>query len=262
MDDLKIAYQNRIVFFFDILGFRDLVQKQVEKNGEDCSTIFNIFEFINKFYEDEIDDKYSESKQITFFSDCVIISFVEEEPDEVFLTIHNLQILLINLVHKSIVIRGGISYGKLFHTEKYLFGPAFIDAYLIEKDIAKCPRIICDDSILLLSQRDKSLSSAKQDLEVMTHIIRRDVDNYWYIDYIENVESQFNDNYEEISYYLTLEKLITFNLSNTEKDIVKKYIWMRDKYNNKVSSIIENNEKGRIKDEELSHFITQLKIIE
>ena len=108
MADL-INYQKRVVFFFDILGFRDLIEANQREKGADCSTIYEVFNFINNFFQDEIDDKYSETKQFTFFSDSVIISFVENEPDQVFNTVTDIQILLVNLVLRGIVMKGAIS---------------------------------------------------------------------------------------------------------------------------------------------------------
>ncbi len=259
----KIEYQNRVVFFFDILGFRDLIEKESNTKGFDCTDIFQLFDFIKKFYQDEIDDKYSATKQITFFSDCVIISFVENEIDQVFKTVCDIQILLVNLILKGIVMRGAISYGKLFHDENYLFGPAFIEAYLIEKDKAKNPRIVCDNSILVLSQKGKSLNSAKQDLEVFTEIVKKDEDGFWYIDYIDGIQSLFNDNYEHINYLITLRKFIVDRINVAAIPSVKeKYLWMKSKFNSIAESIIENNKAGNIKDVELSNYINGLTIIE
>lgn len=259
----KVEYQNRVVFFFDILGFRQLIETNVIEKGIDCTTVHDVFELINKFYQDELDEKYSESKQITFFSDSVIISFAENEPDQVFHTISDIQILLVNLVLKGIVMRGAISYGQLFHSEKYLFGPAFVEAYLTETKKAKFPRIICDESIILLSQKGKSVDSAKQDLETFFEIVKPDDDEFWFIDYFEGIESLFDDNYEHIDYLLKLRTLIVSNISKAiNQEVKEKYLWMKNKYNEAVHEIISNNNDGKIKDYPTQGYIKQLKLID
>lgn len=257
-----MIYQNRVVFFFDILGFRDLVDKEFQKDNDKSEKIFEVFEFINKFYQDEIPDEFNPTKQITFFSDSVVISFVAEEQDAIFSTIATIQILLLNLVIRGIVMRGGISEGPLFHDSKYIFGPAFIAAYDIECKIAKFPRIICDKSIILLSQKGKPLDWAKQDLEIFTHIIRQDKDEFWYIDYIENIESLFDSGYEQIDYLLNLRKLISDNLTiSADEKVLQKYNWMKDKYNITIDKII-NNENLKVQEIHLYNYSRQLKVID
>ena len=256
-----MTYQNRVVFFFDILGFRDLVNREFLKDNTKSEKIYEAFEFINKFYEDEIPDEYNPTKQITFFSDSVLISFVPDDPDTIFSTIATLQILLLNLANRSIVMRGGISVGQLFHDSKYIFGPAFIAAYDIESKIAKFPRIICDDSIVLLSQKGKALHSARQDLEIFTHIVRQDNDKYWHIDYIGNIESLFDTGYEQIDYLMKLHDFIVDNLKeNTEPNVLEKYQWMKEKYNHTTIDILKN-ERLKDKDFDLYTYSKQLKII-
>lgn len=257
-----MTYQNRVVFFFDILGFRDLIDKEYQNDKEKSEKVYEAFEFINKFYQDEIPDEFNPTKQITFFSDSVVISFVADEQEAIFSTIATLQILLLNLALRGIVMRGGISEGPLFHDSKYLFGPAFIAAYDLESKIAKFPRIICDTSLILLSQKGKPLEWAKQDLEIFTHIIRQDTDEFWYIDYIENIESLFDSGYEQIDYLLVLCKLITDNLSQiTDEKILAKYIWMKEKYNVTADKIL-NNINLRDQDIDLYNYCQQLKRID
>ena len=232
--DTNKHYENRVVFFFDILGFRDLISKEFEKNPNNSEKIYEAFEFINKFYEDEIPDKYNPSKQITFFSDSLV----------------------------GIVMRGGISVGKLLHNEKYLFGPAFIDAYDIESNIAIYPRIICKDSIIILSQKGKPLNSARQDLEIFTQIVRQDSDKFWYIDYIENIESLFNTGVEQIEYLTTAYNFIKESLSqNPVGRVNEKYQWLKRKYNSVAKDIL-NNEKLKKTDYELYLCTRELKLLE
>ena len=257
-----MTYQNRVVCFFDILGFRDLVNKEFLKDSTKSEKIYEAFEFINTFYQDEIPDEFNPSKQITFFSDSVVISFVPDDPDTIFSTIATIQILLLNLANRGIVMRGGISVGQLFHDSKYIFGPAFIEAYDIESKIAKFPRIICNDSLVLLSQKGKALHSARQDLEIFTHIVRQDNDKFWYIDYIGNIESLFDTGYEQIEYLQKLYNLIVDNLKeSTTASVLEKYEWMKEKYNHTAADIL-NNERLKDQDFELYTYSKQLKLID
>ena len=139
-----MEYEDRLVFFVDVLGFRDLV------GNSDCSRVHEVLKYIQDFYEDELHAKYTKSKAISFFSDSIIIStqlFNELDADEMFLTFCDFQLLIANLVMRGVFLRGAVSYGKLFHDEDFLFGPAFIEAYDYETKNAVYPRIICAPSV-------------------------------------------------------------------------------------------------------------------
>lgn len=255
-----IEYQNRVVFFFDILGFREMIDSNVASKGSDCTAIHEVFELINNFYIEEIDEKYSQSKEITFFSDSVIISFVEEEQEQIFHTLADIQILLVNLVWKGVVMRGAVSYGKLFHDKKYLFGPAFVEAYLTETKKAKYPRIICEESIIRLSQKGQTASDVKQDMEAFVLVVQPDDDEYWYIDYFGGIDSLFNDNWEHVHYLLRLKELIVGNIEKSkEPGILEKYEWMKRKYNDVVSDILARSQS--MSKSVLKSYLLQLSVI-
>ena len=147
----------------------------------------------------------------------------------------------------------------LFHDSNYIFGPAFIEAYDIESKIAKYPRIICNESIVLLSQKGKALHSARQDLEIFTQIVRQDNDKFWYIDYIGNIESLFDNAYEQIDYLLNIHGFIVDNLKeNTMVSVLEKYDWMRQKYNATIKDIL-NNERLKDQNFDLYTYSKQLK---
>ena len=85
-------------------------------------------------------------KRITIFSDSIIISVLDVENSllELILDIRYLQQ---NSVMHGLLLRGGISIGKLIHTEKDIYGPVFIDAYKLESECAIYPRIILHPNI-------------------------------------------------------------------------------------------------------------------
>jgi hypothetical protein len=44
------------------------------------------------------------------------------------------------------LFRGGIAKGALHHSKNAVFGPAFLDAYHLEQNIAKYPRVVVDQA--------------------------------------------------------------------------------------------------------------------
>jgi len=71
---------------------------------------------------DEQVEGVAESRQVTQFSDSIVISFeISDEPLEFKYLLGELLHLTYELLKSEILIRGGISYGSLIHTDKVLF---------------------------------------------------------------------------------------------------------------------------------------------
>lgn len=81
------------------------------------------------------------------FSDSIVISQPIAEVDYP-LFIELIAQLQYGLFTKGILIRGGISCGKLYHDEYYLFGKELIKAYLFESTYADYPRILIDTNLI------------------------------------------------------------------------------------------------------------------
>ena len=61
---------------------------------------------------------------------------------------------------KGIFLRGGLTFGKVFHKGNICFGPALINSVMLESKYAKYPCVAVDKSIV-----EKILSDMKSDLE-------------------------------------------------------------------------------------------------
>ncbi|MEX1014078.1 MAG: hypothetical protein WDZ80_02875, partial [Candidatus Paceibacterota bacterium] len=144
-----ITYQTGIVAFIDILGFKEIIKKS-EKNPKLLMNIYRALDFLKKrelpeewnlkFVEIEEDAQkkgvkdfdISDRTNSTAFSDSIVVSVITNDRD-----IHaSLSTLLTNLsyvgsqfIMDGILIRGGITIGKIIHTESgIVFGQGLIDA--------------------------------------------------------------------------------------------------------------------------------------
>lgn len=181
--DKKIKYEERIVAFIDILGFKQMVIDS-EKNGNEdqIKSINNALELFKDFkkstyklnelvnVEEDTQKKGIEKfrihdlLEINYFSDSIIISvkIENERINEIFSTFIVYLASLGNFLMKNgILIRGGIDIGNLIHKKDTIFGSALIKAYNIESTAAITPRIIISKNILkrlnypLLSKKDR-----------------------------------------------------------------------------------------------------------
>lgn len=118
-----MKYENRIVLFLDILGFRSIIDKTVDKNQdneEEIEMLYNNLTEIKEFLRSRLKQKdvlqnRNLSLKVTQFSDSIIISFVNDDNSTLLNLIRTIQELILKLVNNGILCRGAISFGKLIH---------------------------------------------------------------------------------------------------------------------------------------------------
>lgn len=169
IDESQISYQERIVAFIDILGFKNIIRKS-EKDLGKLKTINKVLQYL-KDHEShslwgielmEIDEdvqkkgmeKFDISGRIscTCFSDSIVVSVQtgHEDVNEVASSlIAKLALIGGQLMKEGILIRGGITIGNLIHSGNgVVMGQAFIEAYELEVKVSKFPRIVLSNKLL------------------------------------------------------------------------------------------------------------------
>ncbi len=272
-----MKYQDRVVAFIDILGFGDLLKSTVldsynnkKNNEEKISELFNVFIRIRELMgADEPIEGVAESRQVTQFSDSIVISFeLKDEHIEFKYMLGELLHLTVELLKSQIIIRGGIYYGPLIHTDKALFGPGLVDAYQVESKAAVSPRIILPKSLYDKdNQFQKLLKNTHSNLE-LNDLIERDEDDFFYLDYFDKCQHPklkifINDN-EYIDHMKRLKKFIIKGLETKSPGIYSKYGWMKTKWNKTVIKYQETKTRNKLKRagrDQLSKYFSSEKLI-
>jgi hypothetical protein len=233
-----MRYEKRVVLFLDILGFKDHIDKTIDKEGNDIedeiTKICTALPTLNKLVG------VGWSKIITTqFSDSIVISFKTEGKNQ-FLNLLEIIIgLILDLIQHNIICRGAISYGKLIYNEDIIFGPAFVDAYITESKVAMYPRIILDSNILDIVEGDtKFYTDGRPQKEVLLSFLSEDEDGKYFIDYFEKCTKNMSLN-ELNSYIVNLRNIILDGFKKAESsyknpDLKAKYGWMKTKFNKMV----------------------------
>lgn len=130
-----LDYKEYYIFYFDILGYKNLIEEKGEEFIIQCKF----------FIKEVIIGGYGEPIIIRNFSDNII--FAVESPNQQGLKIicsiaSKIQSMM--LFYFGILIRGSITKGKLVIDEKFLSGEGLIRAYELESKEAVMPRIILD----------------------------------------------------------------------------------------------------------------------
>jgi hypothetical protein len=161
-------YPEKVVTFIDILGFSELVRKigdddALHKKLNHALTWFNAFKSSSE------QSNTAQSKlQITTFSDSVVISGDHSDIHSIFWTSLMLQAELLGV---GVLLRGGVSKGRLVHKSNLLYGEGMLRAYALESKVAVYPRIVVDES--LVAQINQNYQKI---------FLRKDTDGMWFLD--------------------------------------------------------------------------------
>jgi hypothetical protein len=274
-----MKYEQRIVAFIDILGFKSLLSETTDNKGIDnekaINAVISAYEAIRDIWDldkksDYLDTESSDSKKVSIFSDCLVVSFEVNQPSQVFYTLLEIKWLIMRLISRKILCRGAVSVGKFIHTDNYLFGPALVEAYTLESKAAMYPRVILDHTVIEAGAQNSIMDhDSSEELRYVRSLLEQDSDGMYYIDYFFKAQSELDDpEYDFPEYINNLGAIIRKGLMgsshHSKADIRVKYSWMRERYNQMVEQvtepkIIENlNNSG---DFELASFYKDLKKI-
>lgn len=163
-----MKYENRLIAFIDILGFKEIVRSSKEDDSK-IEFLYSVLDYLKSWetseswnsqlveIEEDAQKKGVENFDIrdktnsTSFSDSIVVSVkVDNNVNEVASTlIANLAYIGATLFEKGILFRGGLTIGNLIHNENgTVFGQGLIDAYQLESNNAKFPRIVLSDKLL------------------------------------------------------------------------------------------------------------------
>ena len=142
------VYSERYVAFIDILGFTSHV-RQSEHSPSEAQKLVNIMDRISNHWSDKAlqvaHDVYGEDFRSQSFSDCTVLSEAAT-PRGLHYLLFRVSSFALDLLANGFLSRGGVAKGLLHHSDKAVFGPAFLKAYDLEQKIAEYPRIIVDQS--------------------------------------------------------------------------------------------------------------------
>lgn len=227
-------YEDRVVCFLDILGFRSHVADTIKPDGTEAKDrtdhLIAAFEGIRDILDiDRSEDR--EEKEVTQFSDSVVISFRANAERGVFYSILDIMWMQVNLVLRGILCRGAVARGKFIHTQKVLFGPGMVDAYVLESRAALYPRVILDESIINLGAMAHARHHLpKHEEQSIMSLLEKDSDGMYYINYVTGAQSGLNDPELDYPNYLyCLQQIVARGVTAKDPSVAVKYRWLREK---------------------------------
>ena len=236
-----VHYETRYVEFLDLLGFKGLVY-QSAKSQSILNKINKVLNYIYEVQHDNYDGFMSQvefGKQVTTFSDSIVISYSTSTLGGGFHILMDLIYICIDLLSNGILVRGGVTVGPLIHNEQKCFGPAMNRAYEMESEKAIYPRILIDKSVLDFNLKNPGpANTVEQENEYLLGLIKKDSnDKELFLDYLK----QYNE-LDDLDIYLyfmsNTREFIIENLSKFKKTerVYKKYEWLTQYYNETIQS--------------------------
>lgn len=217
-----MQYEERLVAFLDILGFKKIIKK-TETETKEFENLISLLRRIKDGVERlNKEDENPTDIRMSIFSDSIIISAALTNNVDIFAE----QLLRTNiwLLEQGYFVRGGIDYGKVYHKEDTVFGPAFIRAYELET-IADYPRIVLSEKAKEKLSHEKNENTIA--VKLSSFYFKKDCDGLYYIDYFNSSDSS-----SEYEIFLNnLENMTNNNMSENigNESIVKKMEWIKNK---------------------------------
>ena len=222
-------------------NYEDRIKKEPDEAVKMLRNLSDAVRFLQDKITGAINDlELPEGTIASMFSDTIVVSILKTESAGVLYLFELLKELQINLLMKDILLRGGIVYGKLVHTENLIIGPALVNAHNLESKSALYPRIVIDPKVLRLYIRENG--EQKESLRLADYeyhfTFKEDFDGTSYIDYFNSVK-EYTPLKDINEYFVMMNELIMTGTRSRDIGIRMKYMWMKNKLKDANYSVEE-----------------------
>lgn len=179
--ELNIPLKDYYICYFDILGYKDYMDKNPEKHKQFLINVMLADEDVQSVL------RYDGKENVGYraYSDNFLL-YVEKDS----MTTGDALMLMSKIIRKiqvrflmehRMVVRGGLTAGEFYADDRIVFGQGLIKAVELESKQAIYPRIILDKKVF----SDITLLKTLENEEY----IKEDVDGMYYIDFFNSIGS-------------------------------------------------------------------------
>jgi len=235
----NMRYENKIVAFVDMLGFRHLV---FQSRHAAMNVIEKLDEALRRSLECVGLENGPHWLSVKLFSDCLCFSCND---GDLFYMLSEMALLQLVLSLNGIFVRGALAYGRHFENERMIFSEGLINAYDLNEG-NRYPRILIRQTMV-----DRILSEAVEyyrqprapwpGRQALRPYLIMAPDGQYFLDYLQRIAE---DDYMigEMDWQLETHKRAV--LEQTEKnkgkhEIVDKYRWVAEYHNFKFCELYD-----------------------
>jgi hypothetical protein len=155
-------FADHYTLFLDLLGFAQAVEDSNSARAgtlvmllRELATARSSFE-LDRSPQQDGSQRIRIVPEITTFSDHIVASFPLPpvsalDPVVIDKVLGEAQKVIAGIAFRALglgfLLRGGLTYGKLFHEGRVVVGEAMIDAYRLEREVATYPRVVVSPRI-------------------------------------------------------------------------------------------------------------------
>jgi hypothetical protein len=230
-----LEYDFRLLAYIDVLGWSDLV-KQSESDPNILKSLNLAANYFRGaamwadstrsfFAKHDPDNKNHDLLDVTHFSDTLVFSCPVKSFAASFFLV-SVQQACHQLLCSGHYTRGAIVLGKLAHQDNVVVGPALIEAYKLERDVAKYPRIIVTpEAIPHINPRYGTDSS--NNTYTYNRSVRLDKDGLYYVDILGAFAGLQNEKRRIAGGEEIIMRLVEANLARDAHDLGRtaKHSW-------------------------------------
>ncbi|CAB1240062.1 conserved protein of unknown function [Ruminococcaceae bacterium BL-4] len=218
--------KNYFIIYIDLLGAKNAIKQ--DNDDHFLNTIHSLYEKALTVLNGVTSTPGFEGCKTKIFSDNIIIAipsdFTQLNDHHPVITLNRVQTVATSFqrefLKENILLRGGVTYGKLYIDNIFVWGTALIAAYELEDKISIYPRIIVDKSIL-----PKELFSVPNNNTLCSlYQIRQDFDGEYFFDYLNFPKDKNVCELINRSLKCTTKKMEVEN----NKNILQKYAWHKN----------------------------------
>ena len=209
-------YEDRLLAFVDILGFKELINLTVvdERQFDELAGLYHLWENLKQS---------AHRVQATMVSDTICIS---GPPSAIGAFAAGVSAFCVAMIMDGHLLRGAIVRGLLYHpSPSIMFGPSVVRAAALEK-LAKMPRVIIDESVLDIPEAQRLIGTG----------IKRD-HNFHFLNFLdcEFIEPLRRGNTtamrESFEWALGSQIANLYERNRLNSEIESKYWWLVDYFN-------------------------------
>jgi hypothetical protein len=235
LGDHMAQYTESIISYFDILGFKTIVDKSI-----DPEEVARKLRALRRHSATDGDMAELYGSTFTNFSDLVLRTVPVHQTKtggggSLFWEIIDLVHVQGELIRSGVLLRGALTIGEIFIQDGIVFGPGLIRAYELESKVALYPRVIVDPVVFEKLKTLPSLSAHSYDEEIgyLRQVLSKDNDGIWYIDYLRAFEAEADSPSKYVALLGSHRDLITKGLENIPHldSVASKYGWLVNYHN-------------------------------
>jgi hypothetical protein len=171
---VTVELKQHYVAFLDILGFSDMVKSDIASEDQpNLTKLFACHQSAAQLFKDD------PTCVITQFSDSIVISR-PYNPNAFGKFVKGVAKYQRLLLDKSLLCRGGIAVNKHFSNGSFTFSAGVIEAYRLESESARYPRVVISPDLIDLLFVDNPIP---------TGLLAKGDDGLFFVDYLHVTKS-------------------------------------------------------------------------